>query len=187
MTASLRTSLERILRRTAPALVPLVAGAALVLGASPASAHDGLVSSSPVAAATLATAPDTVDLEFTGEPLPLGTLVAVTGPDGASVSDGPAEISGTAVVQQLLPDLPVGSYRVDWRSTSSDGHSLSGAFDFTVTAGSAPAAGAPSPASDARSAPGPEEEGIAPVWLVSGAVVLLGLGAMVGARLRRRA
>lgn len=190
MAASLCTSLERILRRAAPALVPVAVGAALVLGASPALAHDGLVGSSPAAAATVATAPGSVDLEFTGVPLPLGTLVAVTGPDGAAVSDGPAEITGTTVVQQLTADLPAGAYSVDWRSTSSDGHSLSGTFDFTVTTGSAPAAAtadAPLPASDSRPVPAPEEDGIAPVWLLSGAVVLVGFGAVVAARLRRRA
>jgi hypothetical protein len=106
------------------------------------------------------------------------------------VSDGPAAIEGTTVVQPLTAGLPAGAYRVDWRSTSSDGHPLSGTFDFTVTAGSAPAAsppGAPSPASDARPAPASDADGIAPVWLVGGAVVLVGLGAVVVARLRRRA
>jgi copper resistance protein C len=190
MTASLRTSLERTLRRAALLLVPVAVGAALVLGASPALAHDGLVGTSPAAAATVATAPATVELEFTGEPLPLGTLVAVTGPDGAAVSDGPAEIEGTRVVQRLTSDLPAGAYRVDWRSTSSDGHALSGTFDFTVTAGSAPSAAttvAPSPASEARPAPAPDDGGIAPDWLVGGAVVLVGLAVVLGARLRRRA
>lgn len=190
MTASLRTSLDRVLRRAAPALVPVAVGAALVLGAPPALAHDGLLGSSPAAAATVPTAPGTVELEFTGEPLPLGTQVAVTGPDGAAVTAGPAEIEGTTVVQPLTAELPAGAYRVDWRSTSSDGHPLTGTFGFTVTTGTAPAAstlGAPSPASDARPAPAPDEEGIAPVWLISGAVVVIGLGAVVVARLRRRA
>ncbi len=187
---SLHTALERLLRRAAPVLVPVAAGAALLLGASPALAHDGLIGTSPATAATVAAGPDVIELQFTGEPLPLGTLVAVTGPDGAPVSDGPAEIEGTTVVQPLAADLPAGAYRVDWRSTSSDGHPLSGTFDFTVTAGSTPAASTPvaaSPASEARSAPAPDQNDIALVWLVGGAVVLLGLGAVVVTRLRRRA
>ena len=109
---------------------------------------------SPAAGATVAEAPDALELEFTGEPLPLGTLVAVTGPDGAPVSSGEAEIRGTTVVQPIDDDLPAGAYRVEWRSTSSDGHPLSGTFDFTVTEGdAAPPRPATSPApADAASA-----------------------------------
>lgn len=185
MTAPRNASLGRVLPR---ATAVLLAAVALGMGlASPALAHDGLAGSSPASASTVATAPASVELEFTGEPLPLGTLVAVTGPDGATVSDGPAEIRGTTVVQPLTGELPAGAYRVDWRSTSSDGHALSGTFDYTVTAGAAPAADgrAVSPASAVTT--GDDGPAIAPVWLGAGAVVLLGLGGALVTRVRRRA
>lgn len=191
MTAPRGTSVARLGRRAATASGLVVAAGALVLGApSTALAHDGLVSTTPAAGTTVTEGPDSLELDFTGEPLPLGTVVAVTGPDGSPVSSGEAEIRGTTVVQPIDDDVADGTYRVEWRSTSSDGHPLSGTFDFTVAEGDAAAApAAPSPASaDAPSdtAVAETDEGIAPVWPAAGAVVLVGLGAVTVTRLRRR-
>jgi len=191
MTASRRPPRGRGFLRaaTAPALV-LAAGALLVGVPSPALAHDGLVGTTPAAGATVAEAPDSLELDFTGEPLPLGTLVAVTGPDGAPVSTGTPEIRGTTVVQAIDGDATAGTYRVDWRSTSSDGHALSGTFDYTVTeedddAAPASAGTSPAAAEDATDATA-ADQGIAPIWPAAGAVVVLGLVAVVVTRLRRR-
>jgi methionine-rich copper-binding protein CopC len=194
MTAPRGTSVARVPRRAATASAVLAAAGTLVLGVpSTALAHDGLVSTSPVAGATVAEAPDALELDFTGEPLPLGTIVAVTGPDGAPVSSGDAEIRGTTVVQPIDDAAEAGTYRVEWRSTSSDGHPLSGTFDFTVTeddaapaaAGTSPAA-ADAPSDEGASDEAAADEGIAPVWPAAGAVVFVGLGAVVVTRLRRR-
>lgn len=176
-------------RRAATASVLLAAAGALVVGLpAPALAHDGLVGTIPADGATLTEAPGSLELDFTGEPLPLGTLVAVTGPDGAPVSSGDAEIRGTTVVQQIEEDTPSGTYRVEWRSTSSDGHALSGTFGFTVTAGDpAPADGAATaPAAADTAVAGDADDGIAPVWPAAGAVVLVGVGAAAVTRSRRR-
>ena len=190
MTAPRGTSVARVRRRAATALASVIGAALLVLGvAAPALAHDGLVGTGPADGATVTGAPAAVELEFTGEPLPLGTLVTVTGPDGVEMSSGDADISGTTVTQALAPEAPPGAYRVEWRSTSSDGHALSGSYDFTVTAtGEAAATGAgTAPATaDAASTTTTPDQGIAPVWLAAGAVVLVGLGALVVTRLRRR-
>src|SRR5690606_32208723 len=59
--------------------------------------------------------------------------VVVTGPDGVVVSDGPAQLVDTSVVQPLVATLPAGPYTVEWRVTSADGHPLSGALTFTAT------------------------------------------------------
>lgn len=207
MTAPQHTSPGRALRRAAAALAVVVGAGALLLGV-PASAlaHDGLVATSPAAGATVDAAPAAVELDFTGEPLPIGTLVAVTGPDGADVSDGDAEIRGTTVVQRLTAEPAAGAYRVDWRSTSSDGHALTGTFDFTVAgaAGEAAASGAPAvpttPGDGAATGTTGTDttragtvsgatatgEGIAPVWIGAGAVVLVAAGALLVGRLRRR-
>ena len=96
-------------------------------------------------------------------------------------------------MQPIDDAAKAGTYRVEWRSTSSDGHPLSGTFDFTVTEGAAAAAdvgGSGRPVTRA----GPmmsrwtktADVGIAPVWPAAGAVVLVGLGAVVVTRLRRR-
>lgn len=166
-----------------------VAATALLVGAapSPALAHDGLVSARPAPDAALGTAPSAVELGFTGEPLPLGTQVVVTGPDGAAVSAGPAQIRDTAVVQPLRDALPAGAYRVEWRSTSSDGHPLSGAYAFTVAeaAASAPA-GPGEPLPETARADGSQDAGLPAVYPLAGVGLVGALGVATARRLRRR-
>jgi len=165
----------------------------LLIGAPPAQAHDALVRSTPAADAVVPTAPATVELQFAGTPQPLGTEVLVVGPDGAQVSSGAAEIRGTSVVQELTGLVPSGDYTVQWRSTSSDGHPLTGTFGFAVSAGSTPVAGSATSASVAPVARAPETPATtaaggsgSPVgWLVAGLVALGAVGLVV--RLRRRA
>ncbi|SFO75617.1 hypothetical protein SAMN05660464_0992 [Geodermatophilus dictyosporus] len=141
-----------------PAALLLVLGAALVLlgtGVAPAAAHDELVGSVPAAGATVP-APAQVELQLSAPAQALGTQVLVSGPDGAAVSEGPAALAGSTVVQPLRADLPAGGYTVEWRVTSSDGHPLEGAFSFTVTgpATAAPTAGRP-PSTAPPAAPAP--------------------------------
>lgn len=151
-------------RLARPALpLPLVAAAALtavlalasglvgVVGAQPASAHDALVSTDPANGSTVATAPDQVTLTFTEKVLALGTEVKVTAPDGSAAASGPVQVSGTAVVQPLAAARPAGTYTVDWRVTSADGHPVSGAFTFTASA----AVGTPTPTATPSATPTP--------------------------------
>ena len=178
-----------------------VAATALLVGTGPAvaQAHDGLVSTSPAPEGAVAAAPSTVELRFTGEPLPLGTQVLVTGPDGAPVSEGPAEIRGTAVVQQLVDALPAGAYRVEWRSTSSDGHPLSGTYGFTVAEGTSPPAAAPpveeagtresateDTGTDGTGAAGAGDAPLPALYPLAGVGLLGALGVLTARRLRRR-
>ncbi|WP_324276691.1 copper resistance CopC family protein [Blastococcus brunescens] len=122
-------------------LVLLVAGAiamaGLLLGpgVTTASAHDALVAVTPADGGTLETAPEQVTLEFSGSPQELGTRVLVTAPDGRPVSDGPVELRDTTVSQALAADLPAGTYTVEWRVTSADGHPLSGTSTFDLAGG----------------------------------------------------
>ncbi|MFQ1002582.1 copper resistance protein CopC [Modestobacter sp. SSW1-42] len=186
-------------RRWQSLLVVVLAAAFVGAGTFPAQAHDGLVGTVPLNTELLTTAPATVELDFTAEQLPLGTEVLVTGPDGAPVSTGPAEIRGTTVVQALAASLPAGEYGVEWRSTSSDGHALTGSFVFTVAAADPAAAAPTTPA--ARADPGtaiagdpqpasadrPADGGLPTGWLVAAVLALAGIGALVAVRLRRRA
>ena len=177
----------------------LVVGALLAVllgtGTSPAQAHDGLVGTTPLNTEVLTAAPATVELTFTAEPLPLGTEVLVVGADGTPVSTGAAEIRGTSVVQAVTGSLPSGDYTVEWRSTSSDGHPLTGSFTFTVAAGSssvAPSSIAPSPAAAGTtdtvtataSADQPTDDGLPTGWLVAGVLALGVVGALVAVRRR---
>lgn len=189
--------------RPGPALlVGLLTVLLLGIGAPPARAHDALVRSSPSAGAAVATAPSSVELELSGTPLPLGTEVLVLGPDGAVVSTGAAELQDRTVTQSLTAGLPAGSYTVQWRSTSSDGHPLTGTWDFTVAAGSTPAPDSTAPDATAPDATAPEATALdsAPTpaaaatadpalpvgWLVGGVLALGAAAALVVGRLRSR-
>jgi methionine-rich copper-binding protein CopC len=107
--------------------------AAVALGAGPAAAHDELLGSLPAAGSTVDSAPDQVVLMFAEPAVAIGTMVAVTGPDGTKLAQGDAQLVGSTVVQALAPGRPAGTYTVDWRVTSADGHPVTGSFTFTAT------------------------------------------------------
>ena len=137
-------------------VITAAAALALVLGpVGSAVAHDVLAGTTPAPDATVDTAPATVSLEFSDAPQTLGTDVVVTGPAGDTVSDGTPQIAGSTVTQQLAGGLPAGTYTVDWRVTSADGHPLTGSFAFDVARDAPVAApvGGASASSDASSFP----------------------------------
>lgn len=106
---------------------------AVLAPATTASAHDQLTGTDPEDGATVE-APDTVELTFSGAIGDLGAQVAVTDADGRSVVEGPPQVAGTVVEQDLAEDLAAGDYAVVWRVTSQDGHPISGEFFFSVEA-----------------------------------------------------
>jgi hypothetical protein len=130
-----------------------MAAVALLLGpVGSAAAHDVLVGTAPAADALVDTAPESVTLEFSNAPQSLGTEVVVTGPDGKPASGGAPELAGSTVTQPLADGLPAGTYTVDWRATSADGHPLSGTFAFDVATGSPAAEAVAADGSDLASA-----------------------------------
>ena len=167
----------RVLR---PVVVLLVTGLLLALAtAGPASAHNRFVSSDPADGATVARTPAAVVLTFDEPALALGTQVVVTGPDGP-VGRGAAQLVDETVRQPLAGGAPAGTYTVDWRATSADGHPISGRLSFVSEA-----AGAEQP--DAADAPAvPEPTSGTGIWVVLALVVLLGVTVAVVALRRRR-
>lgn len=122
----------------------LVGMALLILGTySSASAHAKPVSSVPAMNSTVRTAPSDVVVHF-GESLDMsGSNLVVTGPDGATVSQGAAtqlasDIKALSVA--LQSNLGDGTYTVQWTSKSADdGDAANGSFTFTVAATAAAA------------------------------------------------
>jgi copper resistance protein C len=121
----------------------------LVLGqvaaAGPASAHDYLISTSPVSGATADASPPRVTLTFNEPVNTRFSTVEVTGPSGGLWQNGASTVLGATVTQPLRTLGPAGPYRVTWRVVSADGHPVDGTFTFTLrTAGNGtPAAAAP--------------------------------------------
>lgn len=133
------------LRRPLSALPALLAAAALALGltaavttltASPASAHDRMLSSDPADGAQLATAPTAIMLTFNTEPLPVEPQVVVSDSAGTVVTQGAPTIEGSTATLALDPAVALGgdTYTVAWRVVSSDGHPIEGTFAFAVAA-----------------------------------------------------
>ncbi|WP_162893333.1 copper resistance CopC family protein [Microbacterium halotolerans] len=157
MTSTLRHDAARVATLAA-------AAAAIALGslavAAPASAHDQLVASDPVADATIDTLPEQLTLVYSGELIYAedGTAVQVLSPSGEDVAGSPT-IDGTDV------DVPLtggeaGDYEVTWRVVSNDGHPIDGTFSFSVENSSDTSAsdGDDSPGTDGNDSPGTDAD-----------------------------
>ena len=147
-------------------LAGLVAVLAVLLPASPASAHASLLRTDPASGAILNEAPAEVTLAFSE---PVGTSlgkVTVVDPDGKSVKRGKlVQRNGPEVTAKLKDGLRQGTYLVSYRVISADGHPISGGFTFSIGA----------PSQQAANITGSEEASVDP--LVRG---LLSVGKFAG-------
>lgn len=117
-------------------LATIIAGLLMMFGLTvgqAAHAHDQLVGSNPEEGAELDTQPEWLELTFSGEIQDVGTEIQVVNDSGDDISAGEVTVDGTKVSSALPDDLTPGDYTVQWRVVSSDGHPISGEFDFTLT------------------------------------------------------
>ena len=114
--------------RTLIAVVMLLGAA---LGAGPAQAHAFLDHASPLVGSTVDAAPHEVSLSFTQNLEPSFSTVEVTGPNGARVDVGKAQISGNTM-RVGLKAAGSGTYHVHWHALSVDTHTTQGSFTFHV-------------------------------------------------------
>lgn len=105
-----------------------------LLAANGALAHAFLDHASPLVGSTVATAPHELTLTFTQSLEPAYSTVTITGPNGARVDEGKAQVSGNTMRIGLKAAGP-GTYRVRWHALSVDTHSTQGSFTFTVGSG----------------------------------------------------
>ncbi|CAN5576561.1 hypothetical protein BH10ACT5_BH10ACT5_16150 [soil metagenome] len=125
------------------AVAALLLAAAGLLVASPASAHDALVSTDPPAGSALDTLPEQLTLTFSGVLAtdPGATELQVTDASGASLAEGVPLVEGTIVTQPLTEQLSgaaSGIVTVLWKVVSSDGDPISGQFQFSVATAPTP-------------------------------------------------
>lgn len=146
-------------------------------GTATASAHATLIGTDPVENAALATGPGRVSATFNEQMQPEFAAMTVVGPDGNIWSVGNPEVHGAVVSTAVRPLGPAGTYTVNYRATSADGHVVSGAWSFRLTESGG---GAPGPAAAAP----PPAAGL-PIWpFLAGAAVLIALGAWWAVRRR---
>jgi methionine-rich copper-binding protein CopC len=98
--------------------------------AGPAIAHSELRRSSPANGEVLAAAPAAIDLAF-NEKVQV-TAIRLYAEGGAEIPVERAPITERATERRNLPALKPGSYRIEWRAISADGHPVGGAIRFRI-------------------------------------------------------
>ena len=109
--------------------------ACLVYSGAPASAHAGFVGGDPGSGEILSKGPGTVRVTF-NEPVEAEfDPLRVTGQDGERVDGEDARVSteDARVVEASLGELTSGTYTVEYRVTSVDGHVIAGDYEFEVS------------------------------------------------------
>lgn len=182
-----------VLRRASATVA--TAGALMALAAAPAAAHDELLSTTPQEGAVLETAPEQIELTFSGAIMDIGNEVRVMDSTGESVTAGEPELDGTRVIQPMTnPGAQDETYRVVWRVVSSDGHPIDGTFSYEVGDGAdtvtTPGAGESPAAPDNAEAQNTDAESSSagtPMWVVGAAgaamaLAVVGLAAWIARR-----
>jgi methionine-rich copper-binding protein CopC len=115
-----------------PGLAPFITVAAVAFAAGPVAAHARLVSATPAPNATVA-APRTISLTFNERSVPAFSGFDVVNAAGEKVAirTAVAEDGKTLTGTLARPLLP-GTYTVEWRIASSDGHRMTGSYAFSV-------------------------------------------------------
>lgn len=106
--------------------------AALVVAATAtaAVAHTKSEQTTPGHEATVETV-DVIEIRF-DDPMRV-TAITLTGPDGSLGVDRETGFDPVTEFRAKPPaSLPAGSYTVEWRGMSADGHPMQGSFSFTV-------------------------------------------------------
>ena len=135
-----------------------------------ASAHSRVVSSAPSDGSSVQTGPDRVTITF-NEPLQESfAVLTVVGPDGNYWQDGTAAVDGPRLSVALRELGPAGTYTMNYRVTSADGHPVEGRRTFDLAT-----AGNGTPGEQAETSSGGDNDG-PPLWpfILGGIVVLAG-------------
>ncbi|WP_128099995.1 copper resistance CopC/CopD family protein [Paenibacillus sp. DCT19] len=144
-----------------------------------ASAHAYIVKASPAENELLVTAPELLSLEFNESLQTAFFDIKITAPDGTRADDGNVQIDAARphiMETGLRSGLGNGTYAVNWKAVSADGHPIQGAYVFHIGEPS----GAPAGLADLTSGAG---EGSGPIkWILSLTdwIQYLGLSVILG-------
>ena len=113
-------------------ILSLLSGLALVAIGATANAHAHLQKSSPADNSVITTSPSNLVLNFSEA----ARLTALSIQKGEEPKQDLKPLPTTAARQVSipLPPLTPGTYSVNWRVVSDDGHVMGGALHFTLTA-----------------------------------------------------
>jgi copper resistance protein C len=164
------------------ASVMLIIGLAIAAigGAAVASAHATRVAADPVENSELTKSPTQVSATFNEAMQPQFAAMTVVGPDGNLWSTGEPNVDGAVISVGVRALGPSGTYTVNYRATSADGHVVSGSWSFRLAV-----SGTGTPGPSAASPAAPAGDGV-PVWPFYAAAGLIVAGGVVWAVRRRR-
>ena len=113
-------------------IAAIAAAAALALSlAGPAAAHSRPETTAPASGAVVTVAPEVISISF-DKPMRV-TFITLTNADGDSFAlERTDAMAPVTRFEATPPALPAGSYTVEWRGLSEDGHAMSGRFSFEV-------------------------------------------------------
>ncbi|CAB5241164.1 unannotated protein [freshwater metagenome] len=102
-----------------------------------ASAHAGLVSSSPEANSVIKVLPAEVSLTFSEDLISVGgkevNIITITNPSGTEIQSGPLVVTGPAISIPISETNPAeGRYTVNFRVVSADGHVVKDSIGFDL-------------------------------------------------------
>jgi methionine-rich copper-binding protein CopC len=166
-------------RLLATLVLAISLSAAAVAGAGVAAAHATRLATDPVENTELTKAPEKVSATFNEALQSSFAAMTVVGPDGNLWSTGDPKVDGAVVSVGVRPLGPSGTYTVNYRVTSADGHVVSGSWSFKLTVSGT---GTPGPSASATS---PANDGI-PVWPFFAAAGLIVAGGALWAVRRQR-
>jgi methionine-rich copper-binding protein CopC len=170
--------------KTFVAVAVLALGLAMtsLAGAGAAAAHATRIATDPVENAELNQSPPRVSATFNEALQAQFAAMTVVGPDGNLWSTGDPQVDGAVISVAVRPLGPAGTYTVNYRATSADGHVVSGSWSFRLTVASTGTPGPPAGATDAPDEPGAP----IPVWpFYLGAVLIVGAGVLWAVRRQR--
>ncbi len=167
--------MKRLIPIASAALLLAAMTIAAILTAQLASAHATRVSAEPADHAVLTAGPAQVSATFNERLQTTFSAMTVVGPDGNVWSTGDPTVQGAVVSVGVRPLGPAGSYTVNYRVTSEDGHVVSGSWSFQLTV---PGTGTSGPAATAT-----DDGGEVPAWLFAvGAIAVVAVGALWAVR-----
>ncbi|MFI8632290.1 copper resistance protein CopC [Microbacterium sp. NPDC077663] len=180
------TSRPRALRRSAAVAASVLAALVFLSPASPAAAHDELLSSDPAADEILGTTPDEISLTFSAPPStePGSAVMVVYDEACRSIADGDPVITDNTVAQAISGPIE-GAVLVQWRVVSSDGHPISDEFTFSVGEDGKTAAAEECGESAAEQSEGSSEGFNAVPYAVGGGIIFLAVGIVIAVAIVR--
>ena len=161
-------------------LIALFALVTLLLSPAAAFAHAGVVATTPVQDQVLMSMAREISIQFSEELLTIENqdvnTISLTELDGPAIELENVTVDGAFLKAEIpIGDYAPGTYEVNYRIVSADGHKVSDSFTFSLNA----------PAVTATAAPVEDGDGVIPLPIVAAIAIILIAGGFLVFRARK--